>query len=126
MAAEYPPKLVIAVLKAIKQEATERGFIGSMELQSSGPVPSKPMFDLDDPGVLSAVVEAWDDVTGSELPPDLVLAARKEEIDEDEVEIAGGGHVFHLSGCVSRRLWYAPLCARQGAGLLRGKGRDHA
>ena len=36
--------------------------------------------DLDDPKVLSAVTEAWNDVTGAELPPDLVPAARMEEI----------------------------------------------
>ena len=72
--------VAMAVVKALKKVAVDRGMISSLELKTSGPVPSKPMFDLDDPKVLSAVVEAWDDATGFELPPDLVLAARKKEI----------------------------------------------
>jgi hypothetical protein len=77
-AAAYPPKLVMAILKGLKQQLLLDGVLSNLELQTSGPVPSEPLFD---PSAEWAQDEKfWDDITGEELPTELVRSARQVEI----------------------------------------------
>jgi hypothetical protein len=45
-----------------------------------GPVPSQPVFDVEDLAVVEAAQKFWDDISGEQLPSPLVQAARKEEM----------------------------------------------
>ena len=44
-AARYPPKLVKAALKCLRQQLMESGELGSAEASISGPVPEEPFVD---------------------------------------------------------------------------------
>ena len=48
------------------------GDLSELDLKFGGPVPSMPVFDLDEPAVLEAFEKIWDDISGEELPGDLV------------------------------------------------------
>ena len=66
----YPPKLIATILKALR----ENDQLNAVE-EIAGSVPE---------GFLQILKEGgrfWDDVNGGYLPQDLVLAARREEID---------------------------------------------
>ena len=46
MASAYAPELVNTVLRAIRQQMLDDGWISELELQFAGPLPSEPVFDL--------------------------------------------------------------------------------
>ena len=73
-AAVYPPKLVRAVLKVLRDELADRGQLNSHEAACSGPVPEEPSILEDD---------YWfvDDVNGGILPTEEVKKARSLEMD---------------------------------------------
>lgn len=48
-AAKYPPKLVRAVLKALREQLVADGELNAVDLGFGGPVPSLPNFDPADP-----------------------------------------------------------------------------
>ena len=70
----YPPKLVRAVLKVLRDELADKGQLNSHEAASSGPVPEEPSILEDD---------YWfvDDVNGGILPTEEVKKARSLEMD---------------------------------------------
>ena len=73
----YPPKLIAKILKALREQLKENDQLHSVE-EIAGPVPEIP-FEYDQ--ILKEEGQIWDDVIGEYLPEDLVLAARREEID---------------------------------------------
>ena len=72
----YPPKLIATILKALREQLKEKDQLHSVE-EIAGPVPEIPV-EYDQ--ILKGG-KFWDDVNGEYLPEDLVLAARREEID---------------------------------------------
>ena len=54
LGAAYPPKLVVAVLKGIRQQMLLDGDLSELDLKFGGPVPSMPVFDLNEPAVLES------------------------------------------------------------------------
>ena len=75
-AAQYPPKLVRAVLKCLRQQLTESGELSSAEANVSGPVPEEPFID---PQQFEEWY--WDDVNGGWLDSEKVKEARKLEME---------------------------------------------
>ena len=94
-AAKYPPKLVRAVLKALKSQMLQDGEINQVSIKFGGPDPTQELFDAeyeeewidevfgrddgyedDDDGE-----RYYDDISGVELPKSLVLEARQKELD---------------------------------------------
>ena len=73
----YPPKLVATILKALREQLKESDQLHSVE-EIAGPV-SEILLECDQ--ILKEGGRFWDDVNGGYLPEDLVLAARREEID---------------------------------------------
>ena len=73
----YLPKLIAAILKALREQLKESDQLNAVE-EIAGPVPEIP---LDDDQILKEGGRFWDDVNGGYLPEDLVLGARREEID---------------------------------------------
>ena len=69
----YPPKLIATILKALREQLKE-----NVVEEIAGPVPEIP---LEYDQILKGGGRFWDDVNGGYLPEDLVLAARREEID---------------------------------------------
>jgi len=82
-AAAYPPKLVKAVLTALKAQMLEDGSISDMDLKTGGPVPSKPVVEpwAETPECWEEIEKFFDNISGEELPTQLVKEARKIEID---------------------------------------------
>ena len=76
----YPPKLVNAVLKALKAQMRADGEINSME--PGGPTPHEPMFGPQSQEVSDEMAQYWDDVRGGWLEPVRVKRARAEEIEQ--------------------------------------------
>jgi len=72
-AAEYPPRLVAAVLKALKKQLTADGQLNAWISALAGPIPEED--EMTDTSYF------WDDVNGGILEPNLTAAARKEELD---------------------------------------------
>ena len=73
----YPPKLIATILKALREQLKESHQLHSVE-EIAGPVPViPPEFDQ----IVKEGRKFWDDVNGGYLPKDLLLAARREEID---------------------------------------------
>ena len=72
-----PPKLIAKILKALREQLKESDQLHSVE-EIAGPVPEIP---LEYDQILKEEGKFWDDVNGAYLPEDLVLAARREEID---------------------------------------------
>ena len=72
----YPPKLIATILKALRGQLKESYQMHSVE-EIAGPAPEIP---LEYDQILKGG-EFWDDVDGGYLPENLVLAARREEID---------------------------------------------
>lgn len=79
-AAAYPPELVKTVLRALRQQLVEDGSISELELKTSGPVPSESIHKHFPDEVLQDAVRYYDDISGEELPPDLVEAGKQEEL----------------------------------------------
>ena len=73
----YPPKLIATILKALREQLKEIDLLNAVE-GIAGPVPEIP---LEYDQILKQGGRFWDDVNGGCLPVDLVLAARREEID---------------------------------------------
>ena len=73
----YPPKLIAMILKALREELKESDQLHSVE-EIAGPVPEIP---LEYDQILKDGGRFWEDVNGGYLPEDLVLVARREEID---------------------------------------------
>ena len=70
-------RLVSSRLKALREQLKENDQLHSVE-ENVGPVPEIPI-EYDQ--ILKEGGRFWDDVNGGYLPEDLVLAARREEID---------------------------------------------
>ena len=69
--------MIATILKARREQLKENGQLHSVE-EIAGPVPEIPTgYDQ----ILKGGGKFWDDVNGGYLPEDLVLAARREEID---------------------------------------------
>ena len=73
----YRPKLIAMILKALREQLKENDQLNAVE-ELAGPVPEIP---LEYDQILEGGRRFWDDVDGGYLPEDLVLAARREEID---------------------------------------------
>ena len=73
----YSPKLIATILKALREQLKESDQLHSVE-EIAGPVPEIP---LEHDQILKGGGRFWDDVNSGYLPEDLVLAARREEID---------------------------------------------
>ena len=72
-----PPKLIATILKAPREQLKESDQLIAVE-EIPSPVPEIP---LECDQILKGGGKIWDDVNGGYLPEDLVLAARREEID---------------------------------------------
>ena len=73
----YPSKLIATILRAPREQLKENDQLNAVE-GIAGQVPEIPLvFDQ----ILKGGGRFWDDVNGGYLPEDLVLAARREEID---------------------------------------------
>ena len=80
LARVYPPKLVKAVLRGLKEQMEEDGVLSALEAKLSGPVPeTPPMSDATD--VYLGTDQFWDDVNGGWLDPVKVRSARREEVE---------------------------------------------
>ena len=73
----YPPKLIATILKALREQLKESDQLHSVD-QIAGPVPETP---LEYDQILREGGKFWDDVTRGYLPEDLVLTARREEME---------------------------------------------
>ena len=72
-----PPKLIATILKALREQLNENDQLNAVG-EIAGPVPEIPLeYDQN----LQEGERFWNDVNGGYLPEDLVLAARREEID---------------------------------------------
>ena len=89
----YPPKLIATILKALREQLKENDELGAAE-EITGPVPEVP---LEYDQILNGG-RFWDDVNGGYLPEDLVLAARREEIDW--VHSAGVYKIVPMQECI--------------------------
>ena len=69
--------MIATILNALREQLKESDQLHSVE-EIAGPVPEIP-FEYDQ--ILKGGGKFWDDVNGGYLPEDLVLAARREEID---------------------------------------------
>ena len=72
----YPPNLITTILKALREQLKENDHLNAVE-EIAGQVSEIP---LEYEQILKGG-GFWDDVDGGYLPEDLVLAARREEID---------------------------------------------
>ena len=79
MATTYAPELVNTVLRGLRQQMLDDGWISELELQFAGPSPSEPVFELKDESAMQWADE-FDDLTGAQLPRNLVHAGKMEEI----------------------------------------------
>ena len=73
----YLSKLIATILKALRKQLKENDQLNAVE-EIADPVPEIPL-EYDE--TLKERKRFWDDVNGGYLPEDLVLAARREEID---------------------------------------------
>ena len=69
--------MIATILKALREQLKENDQVNAVE-EIAGPVPE---ILLEDEQILEDGGRFWDDVNGGYLPEDLVLAARREEID---------------------------------------------
>ena len=81
-AAVYPPKMVAAVLRAIRRQMHCDGMICSME--AGGPSPHEALVMPQAKEIMEEVESYWDDVRGGWLEPATVRKARADEIAEVE------------------------------------------
>ena len=75
---KYPQKLIATILKALREQLKENDLLNAFR-KIAGPVPETPLEY--DQILKGGGGRFWDDVNGGYLPEDLVLAARREEID---------------------------------------------
>ena len=79
MATTYAPELVNTVIRGLRQQMLDDGWITEQELQFAGPSPSEPVFDLKDESA-TQWADDFDDLTGAQPPGNLVHAGKMEEI----------------------------------------------
>ena len=77
MASAYAPELVKTVLRALRQQILDDGWISELELQFAGLSPSEPVFDQ---SAAHQWADEFNDHTGAQLPGKLVHARKMEEI----------------------------------------------
>ena len=63
-ASAYAPELVNTVLRALRQQMLDDGWISELELQFAGPLPSEPVFDLK-VNAATQWADEFDDHTGA-------------------------------------------------------------
>ena len=68
-----------SVLRALRQQLLDDGWISEFELQFAGPSPSEPVFDLKDESA-TQWADDFDDHTGAQLPGELVRKGKMGEI----------------------------------------------
>ena len=78
----YRPKFIATILKALREQLKENDQLNAVDEIA------RPVLEiaLEYDQILKGGGEFWDDVNGGYLPEDLVLAARREEIDWDNSE----------------------------------------
>ncbi|CAK9017766.1 Retrovirus-related Pol polyprotein from transposon TNT 1-94 [Durusdinium trenchii] len=83
-AQKYPPRMVAAILRAIRQELQWRGELNELSVEGAGPSPdgetNEPNNKFDAPAEDHEQAEYFDTVTGAPLRKEAVLAARQEEL----------------------------------------------
>ena len=81
----HPPRLIATILQALREQLKENDQLNAVE-DIAGPAPE---IAIEYDQILKGGERFWDDVNGRYLPEDLVLAARREEIDwvHDVIEI---------------------------------------
>ena len=121
----YLPKLIAKILKALREQLKENYHLNTVE-EIAGPVPEIP---LEYDQLLMEGGRSWDDVNGGNLPEDLVLAARREEMIVPMQKCKGAGmKPFHLiwvdtdkSVDPTRKKIRSRLCAREHKTKKQGK-----
>ena len=78
-ASAYAPELVNTVLRALRQQMLDDGWISELELQFTGRSPSEPVFDLKE-NAATQWADEFDDHTGAQLPGELARAEKMEDI----------------------------------------------
>ena len=73
----YPPKLTATILEALREQLKENDQLRAVE-EIAGPAPGIP---LECHQILKERRGFWHDLNGGYLPKDLVLTARREEIE---------------------------------------------
>ena len=74
------PKMVCSVLTGLRQQMLQDGHLSDLDFKYGGPVPSQPTFEADSEELQEDYNKFFDNISGEELPPDLVAKARQEEI----------------------------------------------
>ena len=72
-AQKYPPKMVAAILRGLKRQLKKDGHLSSLDTDIAGPVPSYYHEE-------EMMQRFYDDISGEELPANLVKEAREKEI----------------------------------------------
>ena len=79
-ASEYPLGLIQAIVHSLRQQLLEDGSLSELDLKVGGPVPSESIYSQFGEEQLQEAIEYYDDVTGKQLPQDLVDAGKQEEL----------------------------------------------
>ena len=74
------PKMVCTVLTGLREQMRQDGHLSDLDFKYGGPVPSQPTFEADNEALQEDYSKFFDNISGEELPPDLVTKARQEEI----------------------------------------------
>ena len=77
-AVQYPPRLVAAILKELKETLTETGLLTTVEARAAGPNPSQNNWELWSDETWGDVAKFFDNISGEQLPTDKVIEARAE------------------------------------------------
>ena len=80
-AASYSPKLVKVVLRAMRDEALQQGWLSSVDARYGGPDPTQTQFDTENLDDAVEKMEHYDSITGEQLPHHLIAQGKKEEIE---------------------------------------------
>ena len=82
MAKVYPPKMVVAVLEAIRQQLIDDGMLNELSSMMAGPVPEHQLEeDWGEDGQEFLDGDFEDDVNGGVLDQKMAMAARAEELE---------------------------------------------
>ena len=84
MASAYASELVNTVLRALRQQMLNDGWISELELQFAGPSLSEPVFDFKENAANQRAHE-FDDLVGAQLPGALVRKGKMKEISVKEI-----------------------------------------
>jgi len=81
LAEAYPDELVVSVLEGLRRQMKADGSLSSIEMYASGPDPTEHLFPEESHQAVDEELEKYyDDISGEELPANLVRDARQEEI----------------------------------------------